>query len=521
MKDIDTSTFDFPSIVTGNLLYVDKTEYIWKLIRKVKGEYFLSRPRRFGKSLLVSTLKAIFQGRRELFAGLAIDRLDYDWRKYPVIHLDLGSFGGRTSEELAAFLTRRIADCAAELEVQLTATTPQEQFIELIQKPCGDTPVVVLVDEYDKPILSNITSPQARELLRMLKGFYGVIKTCEAKIRFALVTGVSKFSHVSFFSELNNLTDITLDPEYAALLGFTEIEIRKNFADRLPVAAQANNLPEEELMGGILKWYDGYRFSRAQTHVCNPVSVSKFFARNGEFSNYWGNTGTPTFLLELARDTRLDFEAALQETYSESVFSAYELDRLPVVELLWQTGYLTIRETIATPRLSTRYRLGFPDYEVQESFNEMLLDFYTERREHGNQEFLFQMMDALEADNHHAFLKLFQGFLATVPYNLHLKYEKYYQTIFFCVFELLNGAVEAESCTNAGRIDAVVRTSRTVFLFEFKLNRSAEEAVSQILDRKYYEKYQPLGLPIICIGANFDSSTGQLTGWAETTLAEK
>ncbi|MBR0458394.1 MAG: AAA family ATPase, partial [Victivallales bacterium] len=418
-------------------------------------------------------------------------------------------------------LNIRLQECATEHGIALTQSAPQERLVELMQTLAKTAQVVVLVDEYDKPILSNIASPQVSELLRELKGFYSAIKTYEGLIRFALVTGVSKFAHVSLFSELNNLTDITLHPDYAGMLGFTAAEIREYFADRIPLAAEANGMSPEALTEQLLEWYDGYRFSRAETHVCNPVSVSKFFARNGEFSNYWGNTGTPTFLLELARDTRLDFEAALQETYSESVFSAYELDRLPVVGLLWQTGYLTIRETIATPRLSTRYRLGFPDYEVQESFNEMLLDFYTERREHGNQEFLFQMMDALEADNHHAFLKLFQGFLATVPYNLHLKYEKYYQTIFFCVFELLNGAVEAESCTNAGRIDAVVRTSRTVFLFEFKLNRSAEEAVSQILDRKYYEKYQPLGLPIICIGANFDSSTGQLTGWAETTLAEK
>lgn len=518
MKTIDTSTFDFEYIRENNRLYVDKTEYVHKLLCGSK-EYFLSRPRRFGKSLLVSTLKAIFQGRRELFDGLAIDQLPYDWKTYPVIHLDLGNFGGSTPAELESFLENLLAREAKEHDATLRGTGAAMRFENLLYDLAAvHGQAVVLVDEYDKPILANVTSPEAKGLLRILKGFYGVIKTYEGKIRFALLTGVSKFSHVSIFSELNNLTDITLDPEYAALLGFTEAEIREYFADRIPAAAAANGLSEEELMKNLLLWYDGYRFSRAQTHVCNPVSVSKFFARGGEFANYWGSTGTPTFLLELAKNTRFDFESALRETYSESVFAAYELDRLPVMGLLWQTGYLTIKEVIRED-LDTYYLLGFPDREVRVSFNDTLLKYYTEQPELETDDFNRRMRRAIKAGDWQEFLTLFQAFLANVPYSLHLKYEKYYQTIFFCVFELLNGAVEAESRTNAGRIDAVVRTAKTVFLFEFKLDQTADAAVGQILDRKYYEKYRSCGLPIVCVGANFDSSKGQLTGWAETTLA--
>ena len=518
MKVIDTSTFDFPYIRTNDRLYVDKTAFVHKLLCGSK-EYFLSRPRRFGKSLLVSTLKALFQGRRDLFKGLAIDQMDYDWKPHPVIHLDLGSCSADTPEKLDAFLEGLLDREARSLGCTLRGEGTTMRFGNLIDDATPDSQAVVLVDEYDKPILANVTSTQAKEILKVLKGFYSVVKTYEGKIRFALITGVSKFSHVSFFSELNNLTDITLHPDYAALLGFTEAEIRASFADRLPAAAAANDVPEEELMRNILKWYDGYRFSVAETHVCNPVSLCKFFDNCGKFSNYWGSTGTPTFLLELARQNRFDFEGALAETYTESVFDAYELDSLPVTGLLWQTGYLTIKETVRTPRLSWKYRLGFPDFEVRESFNELLLDFYTGRRQRGNQEFLFQMMDALYADDHEAFMRLFQAFLANIPYDLHLKFEKYYQTIFYCVFQLLSGAVEAESRTNAGRIDAVVKTQKAVYLFEFKLNQSAEEAVGQILDRRYYEKYQSCGLPIVCIGANFDFSKGQLTNWAETTIA--
>ena len=513
MKKIKTSTYNFPEIIKKDFLYVDKTDYVWKLVEGEKDEFFLSRPRRFGKSLLVSTLKALFQGRRELFKGLAIEKMDYDWKVHPVVHLDFGTCMATTVDEISVFLERRLAECADEHGLVLTAPTPQERFIELIQKLNKDGQVVVLVDEYDKPILGNIDNPCVSEILCLLKGFYGVIKTYEALIRFALITGVSKFAHVSLFSDLNNLTDITLNPEYAGMLGFSEAEIRENFADRIPLAAEANGCAEEELMRTLLKWYDGYRFSKAVTHVCNPVSVSKFFNEGYEFSNYWDETGMPSFLLKVGREKGYDYEAALSGWYDKSVFSAYELDRLDVTGLLWQTGYLTIKEVRRGHR-GLQYRLDFPDMEVMDTFGMRLLEYYGKVEKGGGDTLVDGFEDAIAADDLDGFMTLFQSFLANISYDMHLPYEKYYQTIFFVVFKLLGASIDAESRTNEGRIDAYIRTARKVYLFEFKLDKSAEKAVRQIMDHHYYEKFQNCGLPIVMVGVNFNSKKGRIDDWA-------
>ncbi len=520
MKRINTSTFDFERIIQSGTLYVDKTADIWKLVHPLFGEYFLSRPRRFGKSLLVSTLKAIFHGRRELFKGLAIDKMDYDWKAYPVIHLDFGATGVGSVGKLEAELGSMLEDVADDNNIQLRGTDVAMQFKNLIRdlSKRDAQKVVVLVDEYDKPILGNINNPQVQEILSLLKGFYSVIKTYEGFVRFAFITGVSKFAHVSLFSDLNNLTDITLRPEYACMLGFTDAEIRENFADRIPLAAAANDCPEEELMRRLLKWYDGYRFSKAETHVCNPVSVSNFFLNDYEFSNYWDSTGTPSFLLKLARDREYDYEAALTRFYGESVFSAYELDRLDVTGLLWQTGYLTIKET-RQGRSGLQYRLDFPDHEVAETFNMRLLEYYGQVARGAGETLVDAFVDAIAADDLQTFMALFQSFLADIDYSLHLPYEKYYQTIFFVVFKLIGASIEAESRTNEGRIDAYIRTEKTVFIFEFKLNKGARKAVRQIVDRRYYEKFQSCGQPMRLVGVNFDSARGRMDGWKETTLA--
>ena len=518
-KELTSFVYTFEEMIKGNFLYVDKTEFIWNLIRPSKAGYLLTRPRRFGKSLLISTLKAIFEGKKELFKGLVLYNKSYDWKKYPIIHIDFSNSNLETAQDVKEFLQDELNELSRVLELPLRGHSLSKQFEYLIKDAALSSSmkkVVILVDEYDKPILGNIVNlPQCQKILKVLKGFYSNIKKGEKYIRLAFVTGVSKFSHVSLFSDLNNLTDITLDVDYATMLGFTDNEIRKNYADRITEAAKVHGIPEDTLMTRILDWYDGYRFSEADVHVCNPVSLSNFFLKKYKFSNYWDTTGTPSFLVELMRKQSYDYEAALKMWYGESIFAAYELEKLDITGLLWQTGYLTIKD-IREDAFGMLYRLDFPDREVQSTFTSRLIKTYAGSG--AEDELLAQMRafgQAINNDDLDGFLTIFQSFLANIDYKLHIPDEKYYQSIFFLVFKFLGASIEAESCTNEGRIDAYVRTSKAVYLFEFKLNKSAKKAVSQIVDRHYYEKFQSCGLPIRMIGVNFNSAKGRIDGWKE------
>ncbi|MBP1583943.1 MAG: AAA family ATPase, partial [Victivallales bacterium] len=506
---------------TAGYLYVDKTEYIWHLIDPPGESYFLSRPRRFGKSLLVSTLKAVFQGKRELFQGLAIYDKPYDWKQYPVIHLDMANCDAHTESALRDYLARMLERQAKQHNVEVDVQRCQlaSSFSELIEKVAGESQAAILLDEYDKPILGNIANHEVKAIRDTLADFYSPLKTEMDYERFVLVTGVSKFSHVSLFSKLNNLTDITLDPKYAGMLGFTEAEIRQYFAEVIPAAAKENGYSEENLMTTLLKWYDGYRFSGNETHVCNPVSIVKFFNNSYRFSNYWDSTGTPSFLLNLMRKREYDLEATLRKWHDERIFAAYELDKLDITGLLWQTGYLTIKE-ILPDDYGLKYRLDFPDMEVQQTFMDRLLEMYSGDQIQDGLVLVSDFRQALRRDDLDGFLTMFQSLLAGISYELHIKAEKYYQSIFFVIFKLMGAAIEAESRTSLGRVDAYVRTEKTVYIFEFKLNRTADEAVGQIIDRHYYEKFRLCGLPVRLVGVNFDYSRRNITGWKELPTPE-
>jgi len=512
MKRLTSSIYDFEKLRTNNYLYIDKTEYVWRLIEQAGESYFLSRPRRFGKSLLVSTLKAVFEGKKELFQGLAIYDKPYDWKQYPVISISFANSSLGTAQDVTLFLQDELAEISRAMKIPLRGHSLVKQFEYLIEDLAESSPAVqavVLIDEYDKPILDNIGDlAQCQEILNVLKGFYSNVKKCGASIRLAFITGVSKFSHVSLFSDLNNLKDITLNPDYAEMLGFS---------DRLPAAAKANGMSEEELMQRLLVWYDGYRFSEADTHVCNPVSLTSFFDNGYRFSNYWDSTGTPSFLLKLMQDKAYSPEAALTRWYTERIFAAYELGKLDITGLLWQTGYLTIKD-VRRDDDEFQYRLDFPDREVQETFSQRLIDLYAGSASSDEAADLVQQLkSAIRHDDLDGFLTLFQSFLACISYQIQIHEEKYYQSIFFVVFKLLGASIEAESCTNQGRIDAYIRTKTTVYIFEFKLDKSAGEAIDQIIDRRYFEKFQSSGLPIRMIGVNFDSAQGRIDGWRELT----
>ena len=514
MKEIGVGISCFNEIIERKYLYVDKTEFIWKLLQENMGEYFLIRPHGFGKSLLISTLKAAFLGQRGLFKGLAIDKMPYSWKPYPVVHFDFGDCKANTPDKFCRYLDEALQRLATVLGITLHGCNCTLRFADLINKAAGDEKVVVLVDNYDMPFSRNVGSPSVHGIHRLLRDFLLPIKGCNDKIHFALLAGTHKISLADCFGGLNNLTDITLKTDYAGMLGFTETEIREHFADRIPLAAAANGCTEEELMQTLLKWYDGYRFSNAETHVCNPVSLSTFFSNNYEFSNYWGKTGMPSFLLELAKNTRFNFELALSQPVSDLVFGAYELDNLDPMGLLWQTGYLTIKELVPSPLGNgVFYRLGFPDLEVEQSFNTQLLTYYSGFRDMEMSAVLTRLMSSIRENRIGDFMKTLQSYFASIPYDIHGGDERYYQTIFFITFLLLGTAVEAESRTSDGRIDAVIATMDHVFIFEFKLDKPAPTALEQIEDKEYYLKYRLSGKAITLIGASFDQSRGKLAEW--------
>ena len=512
MKRITSFVYTFEELRNGDFLYVDKTESIWRLIQSTKEGYFLSRPRRFGKSLLVSTLKAIFEGRRELFDGLAISKKEYDWKPYPVIHFDLNGWGFHGLKETRSSLSGLVQECAQDHHVTLNATEPCEMFRELIRAlSAGEQKVVVLIDEYDKPILNNINAPHVQDILNELKAFYSVIKAFENTLRFAFITGVTKFCHVSLFSDLNNLTDITMRSDYATMFGYTQSELEHYFSDRIKATAQAQKISEEELKRKLKTWYDGYCFEETSETVYNPVSIAKFFENDGKFDNYWFATGTPSFLMELAKKTDFNFEDAVSKAVPGVTFDAFEIPNIDPVTLLLQTGYLTIKSSEI--RFNKRwFWLDFPNEEVAESFSTYLLNSYVGRTQREVGSFSADLATAFLEGNLNQARKVLEAFFAGVPYTTHKKSEATFQSIFYAIFRLLGFNIEAESCTNDGRIDAVVQTEDHIYLFEFKLDKD-DSALSQIKEKEYFKKYLLLPKKITLIGVNFDSKKGQLIDW--------
>jgi hypothetical protein len=518
MKITTSSIPDFEKLISEGYLYVDKTEYIWNLINPAGESYFLSRPRRFGKSLTVSTLEAIFRGRKDLFKGLAIYDKDYDWKEYPIIHLSFGDYNVVSDAllELPDYLMAKVQRIAEEHGIQVTGTTPGLRFGDLIDKLSSKSSVVILVDEYDKPILDNISDSRIKEIQKCLKGFYSVLKDRNKLERLLFITGVSKFSHVSLFSDLNNLTDITMDAKYATMLGYTQEELETNFGDR--IAEVAGNRDLDEFKSEIKAWYNGYRFEENAKTVYNPVSLSQFFNSGGKFSNYWFSTGTPTFLLDLIMKSKFDFSLSLDKPVSKSFFEAFEVTDLDPMVLLFQTGYLTLdraenRQVPFTNKTITEYYLHFPNMEVEESFNNSLLTYCTSVRKQDAQELMLNLVTAVGTGDVDGFIRLFQSIFAGIPYAIHVKDEHYYQTVFYVICDLLKLLVQAEAYTADGRIDMMVAAGEWIYVIEFKLNKSAEDAMKQIENKGYAQKYLKDGKRIMLIGVNFDFNKGKITDW--------
>ena len=518
MKDLTSSVYSFEDLIQGNFLYVDKTEYIWQLIKPAKEMYFLSRPRRFGKSLTISTLKAVFEGKKELFKGLAIYDKPYDWKPYPVIHLDLNGFDFGSIEALRSSLCRLMREIATIHHLQLNESKPEQMFREIITELSKKNKIVLLLDEYDKPILNNIGKSECKQILADLKAFYSVIKAFEGKLRFAFITGVSKFCHVSLFSDLNNLTDITMDARYAPMLGYTQSEFESNFKNQIEAVEKTQTLSHQDFLAEIKNWYDGFRFHAESESVYNPVSLASFFEHGGEFNNYWFQTGTSSILFEIMKKQSFNLPEALETTVSSSFFEAFEIGRLNPKTLLYQTGYLTIGKTVKVPVpftkvMNTEYTLVFPNYEVKSSFNDHLLKYYTNVQTDQSQRLIRNLIQDIGSGNADGFMKQLQTLFANIPYDMRGKEEHDYQTVIYVIFMMLHIFIEGEHRTGEGRIDLMLSAGEWIYVIELKLNKSAEAAMQQIHDKNYALKFRNRGKKIMLIGANLDPERGQLTDW--------
>jgi hypothetical protein len=506
MEKIATDIYSFSRLREEGFTYVDKTDILRIMASgEVGAQFFIARPRRFGKSLAVSTLKALFEGRRELFKGLAIEPR-WDWsKKWPVLHLDMGSTQARTVQELEAVLSEQLEDRARELGVEgLSGTGPSSLFKRLIETLASRSPdgrMVLLVDEYDKPLLGHLQKRDVIDVRDSLKMFYSVIKTLEARQRFTFVTGVSKFSKVSIFSDLNNLKDYTMHPKAATLFGYTHEEVLRCFPGRIHDLGVANGLTDKAAFQEIVNWYDGYRFHPSAMPVINPVSLGCCFDA-GEYANYWSKTAIPTFLIDLLKKQPLDFSTI---DITENRLEAYEPDRPDITTLLYQTGYLTIKGADSLGG-SRRYLLGFPNREVEESFLQYLVPAYTGLEEAITDSEQFSAAKALYTHDVPRFLKALKCFFAKIPYNLtDRQNEQMWQTIVYVVLKSIGVSVRAEVQTNEGRIDMIVETPKDNYIVEFKLDRPASEAMEQIRRKDYAGRFALSPKRLTLIGISFSS----------------
>ena len=502
----------FRNIIEGNYLYIDKTRWIYDLVRNPQGVYFLARPRRFGKSLLISTLAEIFLGHKELFQGLYLCNTNYQWTTHPIIRIDFSRETVQTAQALSQSIQRTLQRIAQRHQVTLTGNNHLQQLEDLIYTLANKNKVVILVDEYDKPILDNIHNlTEAKQIRETLKGFYTVMKSMDAYIRFVFLTGISKFSKVGVFSGLNNLNDISLDDRYAAMLGITQEELQTYFVDRLPALATHEGTTQTQLLSQIRYWYNGFCFSRHCQPVCNPFSILLLFDKQ-QFQNFWFATGTPTFLLKLIQERAYDLHQLESLSVTELGFNSYEIETLTVVPLLFQTGYLTIKAYDAQRRL---YQLSYPNFEVENAFSQYLLESFSDIDQGIAGSYLWRLIDALQVNDLNTFFDTLNIFLANIPYDIQIKREKYYQTIFYLIFKLIGFEIEAEARTNRGRIDAVIVVEQQIFLFEFKLDGQANKALAQIRQRDYFVRYEGIGKPIILVGASFNLQAQDSIEWVQ------
>jgi hypothetical protein len=510
LKSLPIGKQTFTNISTGNSLYVDKTEHLYKLINEC-GRYFLSRPRRFGKSVTCSTLATIFEGRNELFRDLWIGTSDYKWETYPVVYLDFSELSYDTPQDLRGSLHEELDRIAHNHDVAVDSSffkTKLKNLIIKLHEKYG--PVVVIIDEYDKPIVEHIDNLDVAEKMQtILRGLYGAFKgtSLDKHLHFLFITGVSKFSKVSLFSEVNNLDDITTKPIAAALVGYTEAEVDKYLHEHIQAFAEKRQESYQSTRELLRAWYNGYQFSDDQAiKVYNPFSLHNCLSSN-RLRNYWFASGTTNFLIKIIKKNAIAFKnfvsqdswilsAAGMESFSPEVYHK------KILPLLLQTGYLTIKSYDA---IEDNYTLDYPDREVRESMTKQIMEYVADIPTETLGKIIARFIRALAADNIDEYCATLRDYLKLIPHNIIASREKFFQATFVGTALIVDPrAVVSEVATDRGYVDIVLHGATKTFIMEFKFDKTPKLAMEQILEKKYYEKYVIMGEQVTLVGINFD-----------------
>ena len=502
----------FSTIREENYLYIDKTEYVYRLAHADAHYIFLNRPHRFGKSLLTSTLRSYFEGRKDLFEGLAIEKLETEWTEYPVLHFDMSLGKHADKETLEAMLSFQLVEYEKVYGKSEGAVKLNDRLTSLIIRAYEQTghKVVVLIDEYDAPLLDVMHEDRDLPVLRnVMRNFYSPLKACDPYLRFVFLTGITKFSQLSIFSELNNISNISMQKQYAAICGITEEEMTGQMSDYIDRLASELKLTRDEAIQKLKEQYDGYHFTYPSPDIYNPFSLINAFANN-EVDNYWFGSGTPTYLIEMLRKFGVVPSGIGGIEAMASEFDAPTERMNSMTALLYQSGYITIKDYDA---MFQSYLLDIPNNEVRIGLMKSLIPYYVTQDSRLATSTVVNMVRALYKDDMDGMLRCLQEFLLTVPYCDNTDYEGHYQQALYIIFSLLGIYTDIEVRTPRGRVDMVMRTPTTLYIIELKLNRSAEAAMKQIDLKDYPSRFALCGLPVVKVGINFDGEKKTIDDW--------
>ena len=501
----------FSEIRRKNYLYIDKTEYVYRMTHSASKYMFLSRPRRFGKSLLTSTIHAYFEGRKDLFKGLAMERLEMEWTEYPVLHFDMSTAKHVDKETLVLELERKLLQYEALYGRNEGDVTPNQRLMGLIQRACEQTgrQVVVLIDEYDAPLLDVMHEEENLPMLRnVMRNFYSPLKACDPYLRYVFLTGITKFSQLSIFSELNNIENISMDEPYAAICGITQEEMETQMSEDLDLLASRLETTREQTLERLKDNYDGYHFTWPSPDIYNPFSLLTAFSK-GKIDSYWFGSGTPTYLIEMLRKFGVEPSRIGGMEAMAADFDAPTERIESITPLLYQSGYVTIKDYNKETEL---YTLDLPNREIRIGLLRSLLPYYVQGEGLSNT-MVAKMYGSILHDDMDGALRLLQNFLSTVPYCERTDTEGHYQQVFYIIFSLLGYYVDVEVRTPRGRVDMVMRTRTRLYVMELKLDQSADAAMRQIDLKDYPARFALCGLPVVKVAVNFDSDKRTLKDW--------